>query len=232
MATLVIVCVLIALCLQSVGDSRRSANLTICATRVRSVANLMLSYSLDSKGLFLAVRSDKASDLRSSESIAKYVNQRFTVFGSTEWREMLGPTIESGLRCPSIPRLLHHKLGPGTDYWMTSAAYINPSLLSDSRRIPAYLGAAVQKIDDVVFPSAKAIVFEQYAWHNLRSVPNESFDLLALSPARMRVSATVGFCDGSASRLSPIQFRSSTSLAPWPSGPFAMTVDGVRGRDR
>ncbi|MGH7244087.1 MAG: hypothetical protein ACREJD_11770 [Phycisphaerales bacterium] len=116
-------------------------------------------------------------------------------------------------------------------YKISAASFIDPAFLTPSAT-SRFLGARAQTIDSVLFPSAKALLFEQYSWHSVFDRNLEGLDVASITPPGRRYGASTFFFDGSAVILKPQDVKPWISLSPWPGGPLAQTLDGVRGRDR
>lgn len=224
--------VLVSLFAGQLGRARQTGREALCVFRVRALGTAIAGYSLESRGFFPAVCSDNPADLTSLSARREYCRQPYTVF---EKRPLLGivpaaPT-RRGLDCPGMSREAREMFPFLSAYRVSASVFIDPQYLNADGP-GGYLGARVQRADDVRFPSAKALVFEQYSWHSVVNRPLETLDIAKITPSDRSCSSSTSFADGSSEMLAPARVLSAGVLSPWSGGPLALTVDGVRGRDR
>lgn len=227
-----VVAILLVLCTVRVRTMRAALREQACLLRTREIGRTIQFYSLDFKGLVPAIRSDNAWELRSRSAIREYCRQTSSVFYSPLWSAYAPATFQrTGLACPGMNASVRELFGESVNYKFSAAMLIDPRFLGMSAN-PRYLGARVQRIDDVVFPSSKALVFEHYSWHSVSDRMLSEIDIASITPAGRKHRVSVNFTDGSVESLSPLKFKPWVTLVPWPGGPLAQTLDGVRGRDR
>ncbi len=142
------------------------------------------------------------------------------------------------LRCPAS----QHDSGNETakqwicDYAVSQSTILSPDCLDPALAPSVWKsrnGARVQRIEDVLFPSAKAITFEENVWHAWRGTFSPATDLRDLQWWGSPGPISAAFADGSAELLKVSGIKPFAVRAPdWNPSFFQTTEWGVRGRDR
>lgn len=237
LVALAIITLLAAITLPLIGISRRSSREQLCTAHCRDAGFAAALYAQDAKGCFPQTRIADSQAAAAPAGSAEW--NRYTV---QPWAlaEGIGRAQDKPLDSPAwyCPLNQLRAADPATnwDYVASSTMYLAPDYL-DPGLAPAdwstRLGARVQPLDRVAFPSAKVVVFELNVWHafNEPFVPGRDVSRLEYQNSTGR--ASVFHADGHADRLAVRDAAPGVDRHPiWPGYAWDMTARGVLGRDR
>lgn len=230
---------LIALAIPSMRSTRAAARRMGCLSNISQVNRIMLAYTIDSRGSFLCRVGDDQATLSSARGRERFRRQALYLLIRDPWLSYSGLKADSRiLRCPAS----QHDSGNPTartwtrDYSVSETTLIRPDYLIPDLSPPAWrseIGAGVQKIDNVLFPSAKALMFEEVVWHAWPGVFSEQTDLRELEYWGTEGPISAAYADGSAAMLRAAQLKPAVNRVPhWRSSHFNTTEWGMLGRDR
>ncbi|MFO0859713.1 MAG: type II secretion system protein [Phycisphaerales bacterium] len=169
LVTIGVVAILVSLAVPAFGQMRRRSRELLCLSRASQLQVLVATYAQDARGVFPAQFSDRPADLTTPPERSRYGRYPYRAFAE-------GPmTLHSGLlpgaaalACPMNQFMREGSTSRWTvDYSITSAAYLESRYLSlelpeDQR---SNMIARIAFLDDALFPSAKAAVYEAQVWH-------------------------------------------------------------------
>lgn len=231
--------ILVALAIPSMRSTRAAVRRIGCLSNISQVDKMALAYTIDSRGCFLSFVGDDKATLSAPGGQDRFRRQALYLLIREPWLSYSGLRADSKiLRCPAS----QHDSGNPTaqawtrDYSISETTLIRPDYLNPDLPPVAWqsdIGAGVQKIDDVLFPSAKAIVYEEVVWHAWPGVFTEQTDLRDLEYWGTEGPISAAYADGSAAMLPAARLNPTVNRAPhWRSSHFNTTEWGVRGRDR
>ncbi len=240
LVVLVVIGVLIALAAPSLRTIKSEMTRLRCVANISQVNRILLSYTNDSRGMFLARYKDDPNTLDTPKGLARYRGQLQNTFYNEPWRGYSGlAPYARVLRCPASQHDTGNPIAFNWpwDYVISSSTLITPDYLDPT--LPASVwstrtGARVQNIDGVLFPSAKALVYEETVWHAWNGYFSAATDLREVMLwGRVASPASLAFADGSAAMIpvasmGPFVLRAPDML----SMPCETTEWGIRGRDR
>ena len=239
LCVLVIIGILLALAIPSLRQARVEARRLLCISNAAQVNKLVLLYTGENKGSFLSRFPDDAAYVDTPIGFSRFEGQTRRWFRSEPWLSFSGLAADApALRCPASPYSVAKQmaLDRPRDFRLTAATIIDPGYLNPALRPADWIqstGARLQRIDNVTFPSAKALTFEENVWHAFAGAIEASTDLQHLEWWGTPSPITSAFADGSAELLSRSRIGVFVMRAPrWESSPFQTTASGVRGRDR
>ncbi|MCW5775173.1 MAG: type II secretion system protein [Phycisphaeraceae bacterium] len=233
-----IVSILLSLVIPALSKARLSATEIVCRSHMSSIGQHFLMYALDFDDAPIAIVPDSHEVSRDPSRWLEYSIQMADSLYSQAWQETTGlsPPFADVLYCPA------NQFPPESrsiDYWLSEAwyadaRYLDPSLPESdwSRR----LGARVQRIASVRFPSLKAGAREIEVWHGWGGSAHSTGGLVDYKDLALYTSPRPGavwFVDGHvrlmhARDATPVVYR----YPNWPYIPFGTTPWGVEGRDR
>lgn len=236
---IVVMAILISLAVPSMRSTRAAARRMGCISNIAQVNKIALAYTLDSRGYFLSRVGDDKLTLSTARGVNRFRGQVLYLLIREPWLSYSGLKADSKiLRCPAS----QHNAGNPTartwtrDYSVSETTLIRPDYLNPDLPRAAWqsdIGAGVQKIDDVLFPSAKALMYEQVVWHAWGGVFSEQVDLRELEYWGTEGPISAAYADGSAAMLPAARLKPTVIRTPhWASSHFNTTEWGVRGRDR
>lgn len=229
-----IVAVLVGLAVPGLSKARQRAVELKCMTGMRSAGAAIFAYAADYRGR-LPYAGDHQREVVTGEGrtflvggVGGLSSGRWSLLFPDHWS---GDRWSRGLMCPrqapfdpevptSTPRADGSFLLPTV--WLTSAAWLDAASLKADLPHEA-LAPRPNSICDVVFPSAKACLFEQISWCS--QGPETEFWKRVAGQTPYVVS-TIGLFDASVARM-----RRVDALSAVHSLPLDLTIDGVRGRD-
>lgn len=208
-------------------------------SNIAQINKIMLTYTIDSRGYFLSIAGDQKATLSDAGQLDRFRLQILYLLIREPWLSYSGLRADSKiLRCPAS----QHDSGNPTaltwtrDYSISETTLIRPDYLNPDLAPAVWqseIGAGVQKIDDVLFPSAKALMFEEVVWHAWPGVFTEQTDLRELEYWGTDGPISAAYADGSAAMLPAARLKPTVNRAPlWRSSHFNTTEWGVRGLDR
>lgn len=230
--------VLFALSVPAMRGIRKAAVQKRCLGNVRSVVQFAALYANEFKDYFPTWIGDSPSIIQNRRNWRRYSNQGATVVHRPGWFQWTGlPTSTTILRCPSNPDLKADPSGTTADmdYWFSSSCYIDPVYL-DPAIAPARwkneLGGRVQRTSDVVFPSRKVGMLEQFVWHGWSRGNGPGVDMGRLAYHSSAEPGAVAYLDASAEHRLPTGAEHVRRYPIWASTAYNTTTWGMRGRDR
>lgn len=219
-----IVAILSVILVAAMKNVRESARQVVCRGNTRSAGTLLLSSCVDNRDAWpnageaereMALPDGERTRVGGTRGLS---NGRWTLLYPDSW---LGGVWDRSLRCPREPRVGE---GPVPTMlpllWMSRALWLDPSSMESGHEERARW--AQTRVADVVFPSRKAVLFEQVAFC-VEAREAQEWQRMGQTPFW---PVSVGLADGSVRRTS----RAEGVEGAWTMA-FDATVEGVRGRD-
>lgn len=232
-----LILVLVGLALPSIAKSRQKSIELACLSRVHELGRCVLLYTMDARDSFPATRSDDPSLLITQRDRLRYANQLFRLLTSDMWRDTSGVAGTSPIyRCPANTPARQQGWNYPIDRRLSASLFVRPEYLDP--RFPSglmgqQLGARVQRLSAVVFPDAKAGLFEADVWHAYRRYAAPGLPVGTLDYRESTSPGSVWFLDGHALPMFPRDALPAVARGSyWGQTPFGTTEWGVRGRDR
>lgn len=231
-----LILVLVGITLPAISKSRQNGIELACLSRVHELGRSVLMYTTDARDSFPATRSDDHSALVTQQARLRYANQTFRLLGSEMWREASGvPGTSPVYRCPSNTPARQQGWDYPVDRWLSASLFVRPEYL-DPRFPPELmgqqLGARVQRVSAVLFPDAKAGLFEVDVWHGYRGYAAPGLPVGTLDYRESTRPGSVWFIDGHAALMFPRDALPAVARGSyWGQTPYGTTAWGVRGRD-
>lgn len=236
MVVVFIVGVLLALVIPGLRAARASARSTLCSTRISQQGVILALYTGDFRNYYPIWISDGQRTESNPEWWPLYSTQAMSLLRSDRWLEYakLAPTSPQ-LFCPdNVPVTQGVRWIPdyvGVASMHADATYLNPE--SPTGAWVGKFGGRAQRIDSVLFPDAKAGLFELYPWHLWNKGFGEGQDLTGLPFDSTTGPTKVWFFDGHVQGLKYSDAKESVNRNPnWGSSRLVLTAYGVLGRDR
>jgi len=237
-----VVAILLSLALPALGSVRRTAQRLGCQSNIRQMVTLVAAYTDSSRGAFPAMVSDGLETRDDRSRWVSYSLQPHYVFARQPWADFAGIDMILGeiLYCPANQAYpeFYTELGVGDpDYNLSGSVYVSPSYLDPSLPEPVWssmLGARVQRLDSLAFPSQKAVLFESMVWHDWPGgwCVGCSVNGLGHSDGKQAVGS-VAFGDGHVVGMPAADAEPPVRRYPvWGQGEFGTTAWGVLGIDQ
>lgn len=229
MIVIAMIALLIALLSPSLGQARKLARDAVSLANIRGHAAIFNTYAGSNSDAWPIVVNPKATKQVLWVDDRTPLDVRGYFWTDNSWSLALAPEYYEGKT--DHPSLFYpgRRPWPYTSYYYGNAFIARPEFWNrETRTNPEQWG--LTRVDEVTFPSAKALLWCDHYVPDDPKYPNHLSD----DPA------TVAFCDGHAGKVplanatAPYPFGSGD----WPTSPgsgggkrFGDTVDGVRGRD-
>ncbi|MDX2131492.1 MAG: type II secretion system protein [Planctomycetota bacterium] len=228
-----IVAVLFSLLTPALGRAKRDAVELRCVTRAGELARLVHAYAVDHRGMPPMIYSDDPMQLRTLRQQIRYMNQSISALRGEMWRAWSGAD-ETLYRCGAHYSGRENYPRP-VDFRIARCVFARPEVFArdvPNGSFPSDFGARGQRVDAVIFPDAKAVLFESKVWHGFPGDGTPGTDVGTLEYSNSPRPSAVAFFDGHASLRWPRDARAPVYAGwIWSVGPYATTRDGVRGRD-
>lgn len=233
-----IMAVIVSLAIPTLGQMRARSRELVCLTHVSQLQAIVASYSIDARGFVPARYSDRREFLKTEDDRFRYGRYPYRAFYEGPVPTFSGLLAGSrSLACPSNQFVPDGSTSRWTvDYSISSAAYLDSRYLSPdlpSDQVPL-LNARVAVLDEALFPSAKAGVYEAQVWHAwpffFSPESPQSVNGLFHWGSGGRIS--IAFLDGHAEPLFRDEIASSVVRAEEVLSSILNTTPyGMRGRD-
>ncbi len=233
-----VVAILLSLVLPALGKARLSATEIACRAHISSVGQHLSMYALDFRDTPIVIVPDSPEVTQDPSRWVEYSVQMADALQSKAWQEVTGLELPFSdvLYCPA------NQFPPESrsiDYWLSESWYADVRYLDPSLPEPDWrnrLGARVQRISSVHFPSLKAGAREIFVWHGWGGSAHSASGFIDYTDLALYTSPRPGavwFVDGHvrlmhARDATPVVYR----YPNWPYIPFGTTPWGVHGRDR
>lgn len=232
-----LILVLVGLALPSIAKSRQKSIELACLSRVHELGRCVLLYTMDARDSFPATRSDDPSLLITQRDRLRYANQLFRLLTSDMWRDTSGVAGTSPIyRWPANTPARQQGWDYPVDRWLSASLFVRPEYLDprfSSELMGQQLGARIQRVSSVVFPDAKAGLFEADVWHGHRGYAAPGLPVGTLDYRESSSPGSVWFIDGHAVPMFPRDALPAVARSSyWGQTPYGTTEWGVRGRDR
>jgi prepilin-type N-terminal cleavage/methylation domain-containing protein len=232
-----IIAIVVSLLLPVLATARRKTRLTVCLSRARNLNTLVLTYSMDYRGLPPAIFDDRQAGADTIQQRQAYLFYPTKVFSAGPFPAGSGlfPGDKS-LACPENQALFGSSKDADwfVDYSVSVAFYVDAAWLSPTLPENRFtqMVRKLQYVDSPTFPSKKALAFENQVWHAWRGFFQAGADVTALSPRWCNGAVSVGFSDGHADQVASDDLVPSVSRLPeFSYQELNFTPDGTRGRD-
>lgn len=238
LVTVGIVAIVVSFTAPSIQNMRRRSRELLCMTRVSQQQVIVSTYSLGYRGLFPAEYSDRAEFLRTVGEREAYGHYPYTALAEGPLPAFSGLRAgNKSLACPANQFLregIENRWA--VDFSISTAAYLesgylSPDLPEDQQQT---MIARVSTIDDALFPSAKAGVYEAQVWHAwpFRYDPNSQQSVNGLFHWGSEGRISIAFLDGHAAQLFRTEIAPSVPRTRETMSTILNTTPfGMRGRD-
>ena len=237
LVSVVIIAILTGIAVSGLRSTREKSRALLCMSHIRSMGNLIHSYTQDHRELFPYWLENPDRYTQSPGRWSQYTSQGFTVFENRKWLDYTGlPTNGEVMYCPSnqwYPEWYEDV--SSSDYVLTPSVHINPQYLAPSLEFDQYsrtLGAQLQRLSSTRYPSSKVGLFEIVVWHGWRDHFEEDVPINGLSYWESDRPGSLWFMDEhAAQRLEKEATRPLLRYPVWPKLTYGTTPNGMHGRD-
>lgn len=229
--------IVIAITMPVLLRARESGRRLVCLSRAAQLQTVISTYTISYKGRFPSRFNDDRRLLPNSADRFEYGRYPYRAFFEGPLPEFANLYPGNGvLACPANQHELPNSGRWAVDYSISSAAYVESAYLNPElpREFWQTLRPRIASIDDTLFPSAKAAVYEAQVWHAWRGrySPDSTESVNGLfhwgTPGRI----SVAFIDGHAEQLFRDQILPSVPRSDEILSSILNTTPyGMRGRD-
>jgi prepilin-type N-terminal cleavage/methylation domain-containing protein len=230
-----VVAVLLAIAAPSLANARRSAVELKCRSNLSQCGRMVAMYGVDNHDSAPTMVSDSINASTDRDARIVYHEQRWYLLITGFWSGVSGLAADSEVyRCPQNRRGGFDGWNDWTDFELSAALYVRPDYFRfDASRDPVGIGARVQRLSDVVFPTNKIGAYESLVWHGVNFNPMlPATDTYGCDYQTAFRPGSVWFVDGHAKSFHAREALPAVDQsAEWTMAPFSTTENGIRGRD-